>query len=115
MTSYTQKSSLIAFLTMAAFIAFYFVVTNTVKTKQQLFILVTLIVITTTLISLYGLYQYKTGGVSSEAWVDQEMFQDIKSRVSSGFGNPNILGEYLVLIFPLAVSLLYAKRVRYII
>jgi O-antigen ligase len=83
---------------------------NTIKTRQQLYALVALLVLSTTIISLYGLYQLKTVGASSEAWVDTTLFEDIKARVGSTFENPNVLGEYLVLIIPVAIAMLWGQK-----
>ncbi|MGE5632713.1 MAG: O-antigen ligase family protein [Caulobacteraceae bacterium] len=112
-TSYTVKSSILALLMHIAFIVFYFVLTNTIKTRQQLLSLIALLVMTSSVAALYGLYQYKFGGATSEAWVDTTMFEDIKSRVGSTFDNPNVFGEYLVLIIPVAVAMLWGQKGRF--
>lgn len=109
-TSYTPGNSMLALLIQLAFIIFYFVLVNTVKTRQQLFTLVVLLALSTALVSLYGLYQLKTVGATSEAWVDTTLFEDIKARVGATFDNPNVLGEYLVLIIPVTVAMLWGQR-----
>jgi putative inorganic carbon (HCO3(-)) transporter len=109
-TSYTVGNSLFALLINAAFILFYFILVNTIKTRQQLYALVALLVVSSTLTSLYGLYQLKTVGATSEAWVDTTLFGDIKARVGSTFDNPNVLGEYLVLIIPIAIAMLWGQK-----
>lgn len=59
-----------------------------------------------TLVSLYGIFQYVTGSsVMAEAWVDSEMFTTISGRAVSTLENPNMLGEYLILLIPLAVGM----------
>lgn len=64
-------------------------------------------VISATLVSLYGVFQYVTGSsVMAEAWVDSEMFTSISGRAISTLENPNMLGEYLILLIPLAVGML---------
>ncbi len=63
-------------------------------------------VLSATLVSLYGVYQYVTGSsVMAEAWVDSEMFTSISGRAVSTLENPNMLGEYLILLIPLAVGM----------
>lgn len=109
-TSYTPDSSLFSLLIYAACIVFYFILVNTIKTRQQLYALVVLLVLATTVASLYGLYQLKTVGATSEAWVDTTLFEDIKARVGSTFENPNVLGEYLVIIIPVAISMLWGQK-----
>jgi putative inorganic carbon (HCO3(-)) transporter len=109
-TSYTPGSSMLALMIHMAFIIFYFILVNTVKTRQQLYVLAALLVLSTTAASLYGLYQLKTVGATSEAWVDTTLFEDIKARVGSTFENPNVLGEYLVLIIPVAIAMLWGQK-----
>lgn len=110
LTSYTPGSSMLALMIHIAFIIFYFILVNTVKTRQQLYVLAALLVLSTTVTSLYGLYQLKTVGATSEAWVDTTLFEDIKARVGSTFENPNVLGEYLVLIIPMAIAMLWGQK-----
>lgn len=64
-------------------------------------------VISSVLVSLYGILQYFTGVEGkSEAWLDSEMFSTISERVTGTLENPNMLGEYLILIIPIAVGML---------
>lgn len=59
--------------------------------------------------AFYGVIQYFIGGATLD-WVDTEMFAYIEGRATSFFDNPNVLGAYLILIFPLIlVSLLYSE------
>ncbi len=109
-TSYFIKDSVSVLAIHCLFIALYFVITRTVNTKHKLYILVLLLIISAALVSLYGVYQYYTGTVSAEAWIDKEMFEDIKTRVGSTFNNPNILGEYLIMAIPLALAMLWYKK-----
>jgi len=108
--SYTPAGSTIELLIHAAFIIFYFILMNTIKTKNQLYTLIMLLVLSTAVISVYGLYQMKTVGATSEAWVDTTLFEDIKARIGSTFENPNVLGEYLVLIIPVAIAMLWGQK-----
>lgn len=60
-----------------------------------------------TLVSLYGILQYLLGTAEmAEAWVDSEMFSSIGGRAVGTLENPNMLGEYLILMLPLAVWML---------
>ncbi|MBR4960040.1 MAG: O-antigen ligase family protein [Clostridia bacterium] len=64
-------------------------------------------VLSAALTSLYGIFQYLTGtALMAEAWVDSEMFKSIGGRAVGTLENPNMLGEYLVLMIPLAVVML---------
>ena len=64
-------------------------------------------VLSASLVALYGVFQYLTGtSVMAEAWVDSEMFESIAGRAVGTLENPNMLGEYLILMIPLAVVML---------
>lgn len=92
-------------------LSFLFVMINSVKTKKDFNIIVTILVFSATLVALFGLYQYVVGVEIEAAWVDLENNPGMRTRVYSVFNNPNILAEYLVMIIPLAVSLFwYSKK-----
>ena len=59
--------------------------------------------ISASIAALVGIFQYLTGtSVMAEAWVDSEMFESIAGRAVGTLENPNMLGEYLILMIPLA-------------
>lgn len=92
---------------------FMFVLVNSIKTKKDFNILITFLVIAATLVALYGLYQYKVGVDMEDKWVDAANNPDVKTRVFSVFGNPNILAEYLIMIIPISISLFwYSKKLN---
>ena len=107
--SVTVRGSLFGGLLSICFVLFSVVIINAIESKRQVKILLFLMVCGGILVSLYGFYQYmfqdKFGGV----WVDTEMFEGM-FRVYSTFANPNVLGEYLLLIIPLAVSCFFITR-----
>lgn len=102
LASFARIGSLKVWAMYFVFVGFYFVVINTVKTKEQLYGLFKLLVISGALVALYGVMQYVFGWTTSNAWIDEEMFEDATMRVYSTLGNPNVLGEYLLLILPVA-------------
>ena len=61
------------------------------------------------IVALYGLYQ-NFFGTPSTVWQDTAMFSEIKGRVVSTFANPNVLGEYLILIFPIILALMITAK-----
>ncbi len=93
-----------------AFISFYFVVINTIKTKAQLMNLLTVFAISGFAVCVYGILQYIFGWNVSQAWIDEEMFEDIKMRVYSTLENPNVLGEYILLVLPVTIALMWKKK-----
>lgn len=94
-------------------IGLVFVMVNTIKTLEDFNKVVTVLVFSATIVSLIGLYQYIVGVEVKAAWVDVENNPDIRARVYSVFGNPNILAEYLVMMIPLSISLFwYSKKIH---
>ncbi len=105
--SFSRGKSLQIFAVYGVMMCFFFVVINTVKTKKQFFDLCRTFAISGFLVCLYGLYQYifKPGG--AEAWIDEEMFEGIAMRIYSTLENPNVLGEYILLVMPVAIALMW--------
>lgn len=108
--SVTRNQSLKIGMLTSAFVLFYIAVVNSVETKKQLNTLVFFMVAGGVLVAFYGFYQFmfpsKFGGV----WVDTDMFSDIAFRVYSTFGNPNVLGEYFLLIIPIGVAYFFNSK-----
>lgn len=55
-------------------------------------------------VGLYGIYQYLTGGASAK-WTDTELFGRYFGRIVATFENPNIYGEFLLILLPLCAAL----------
>lgn len=110
LTSFVPVKGLQIWAVYFAFMVFYFVVVNTVKTKKQLFDLLTVFCLSGLCVCIYGILQYVFGWNVSQAWMDEEMFEDIKMRIYSTLENPNVLGEYILLTLPVAVGLMWKKR-----
>ncbi len=104
-----EEAIKIAMLSIA-FILFYFVWINTVRTKEAFIFYISIFVLAGFVSALYGLYQYFFGDIYSQAWLDDEMFEDIKMRVYSTFQNPNVFGEYLLLVIPFSAMLVAESK-----
>lgn len=102
LASFARMGSLKVWAMYFVFVGFYFIIVNTIETKEQLYGLFKILIISGALVALYGVMQYAFGWTTSNAWIDEEMFEDATMRVYSTLGNPNVLGEYLLLILPLA-------------
>lgn len=100
--SFARTSSLIVWLMYFIFVMFYFAVINTINTREQLCGLLRLFVISGALVALYGVMQYVFGWTTTNAWIDEDMFEDDTMRVFSTLANPNVLGEYLLLVLPVS-------------
>ena len=103
--------SLKAGLLRVAFVLFAVVLMNAIRDRKQLDTLLLLVVISATAVSAYGICQYIFGwGYQDAAWVDSDMFSAISFRVPSTLENPNMLGQFLILMIPLGgAGLLSAK------
>lgn len=110
LTSVTVRGSLFGAALSIAFALSYFIVINAVQTKKQLYVLTFFFVCFGVLVSFYGFYQYLYPSKFSGSWIDTEMFSDIGFRVYSTLGNPNVLGEYLLLTIPFAVSFFFSVK-----
>lgn len=100
--SFAPVNSLMVWAMYFVFFIFYFVIINTITSKEQLISLLKLFVISGALVALYGVIQYVFKLDTQNAWIDQSMFADSTMRAYSTLENPNVLGEYLLLILPIA-------------
>ncbi len=108
--SYSTIASTKMALIYIAFILFYFTLVNTIKTRKQLYALIVLVVFVATFVALLGIYQNYTGVATTQSWVDEEMFGEITTRVYSTFDNPNVLGEYLILLIPITLAMFWTAE-----
>lgn len=106
-----SSSSLKPMLVYLCFMCVYFLVVCLIRTGDWLRRCVISAVSSATLVALYGLFQYATGMIGfSTKWLDSEMFEDISGRAISTLENPNMLGEYLVMIIPMAAALMICSE-----
>ena len=111
--SFAMLKSLMVWGMYLIFVGFYFVIVNTVETKKQLYALLKVFVIAGAIVSLYGVMQYIFGWNTSNAWIDENMFEEATMRAYSTMENPNVLGELLLLTVPLtAVFMIRACKFR---
>ena len=87
----------------------YYLVVGLLNTREKLLRAAALLCVSLLLVSLYGIYQNVSGNISAE-WIDTEMFDNIGGRVVSTFENPNMLGEYLILLLPIVAALFFGDR-----
>ncbi len=107
--SFSPTKSLMVWAMYLVFAGFFFVILNTVRTKEQVYALLRVFVIAGALVALYGILQYIFGWNTSNAWIDEEMFEEATMRAYSTMENPNVLGEYLLLLIPLAAIFMLKK------
>ena len=109
-TSYASYSSMKIFMIYAVFIGFMFLVVACGSDKKRLKRMIFMFVLSGLFVSIYGIYQNFFGSNIGHAWVDEEMFSDITVRVYSTLENPNVLGEYLLLLIPVCGAMIYASK-----
>lgn len=110
--SFAVKKSVMVWGMYLIFVGFYFVIINTIDTKEQLYSVIKLFTAVGFLVSIYGILQYIFGWNTNNAWIDEDMFEQATMRAYSTMENPNVLGEYLLLIIPLAAAFMLRKGAK---
>ena len=108
--SFTFAKSLQILLIYLAFVLFYFVTYQTLDTKKKWKGAIISLLFAAAIVAFIGIYQNFSGVAGAASWVDQDMFDQIKTRVYSTFDNPNVLGEFLVLMVPLSLAVIWRSR-----
>lgn len=108
-TSVTPGASLPISAMFCAFALFFIALTNSVGSYKQLKTLSALLVLMGVAVALYGFYQYFAPNQWHGAWLDSDYF-GAGFRVYSTLGNPNVLGEYFLLVIPLCVGFLFSAK-----
>lgn len=109
-TSISMSESRNIFMLITAFILFYFALINSADTKLKMKMLIYVFIISATCASIYGIYQYHFSDVYSQAWIDETKFEDIRMRAYSTFENPNVFGEYLIMVIPIIAALIFEEK-----
>ena len=102
-------SSFQKMLVFVCFMSFYFVIKNSISSLHLVKRCLYALVFSSALVSAYGIYQ-NYFGILSVKWQDVNIFSDIRGRVVSAFDNPNVLGEFLILIFPITLALMATEK-----
>lgn len=103
--SFNAKKSILVWGLYFIFVGYFFIITNAVKTREQLYSIIKVFAIAGFFVSIYGIAQYFLGWNTQNAWIDEEMFESATMRAYSTMENPNVLGEYLLLAIPLSIFL----------
>lgn len=108
-TSYALPAALLSMALFLILMAVFFVAKDAIDTEEKLDFVLWVLVSMGALIALYAVYQYIVGVEMDAAWVDAESF-DITTRAYATFNNPNVLGEYLILVGSLAAGMIWKMR-----
>lgn len=87
----------------------YFLCVNLLSTAEWLGRAVRALTASAVIVAVWGIVEQFFGRLES-GWLDTRLFSDIRVRVSSAFENPNMLGEYLVIVIPLATARLLLSK-----
>ena len=109
-TSFNIPKSLLTLSLYVIFAVPYFLIVNNIKTKNEWYNLTFTFVISGFIVALYGIFQNYFMETTDLSWIDEDMFSDIGIRVYSTLDNPNVLGQYLVLVTPIAFALFYSAK-----
>ena len=94
------------------FLFIYLMIVSLITNREWLDRLGCALVSSGTLTALYGLYQKISGNVE-KGTMDKEMFEDIEGRVMSTFENSNMLGVFLIMVLPFALSYFLRSKKLY--
>ena len=104
-----SNSPMLSLLELPLFLAgpiLYFIIANNIKSKHQINHLLTSLLVISSLLGIYGIFQYQ--GIDFSFWGGNVA----RNQVFGLFGNVNYFAEYLIVPLPLAISLFFATRNR---
>lgn len=111
-SSYTASASVKIWLLYFIFILFSLVICDLSCKHGELRRILLCFALSLCIVSLLGIYQQFFDFDIGQKWIDLEMFGTSGSRVYSTFGNPNVFGEYLILLIPVVFSLMLTVKDR---
>lgn len=105
LTSTSLSGSLYPGLLTALFVLFFLAITASGMGEKQLRLLLAGMLLVGVAVSCYGFYQRLNPSLFQSVWTDEDMFSSITFRVYSTLENPNVLGEYFLLLIPLGAAM----------
>ncbi len=108
-TSYAMPAAILSMALFLILMAVFFVAKDAIDTEEKLDFVLFVLISMGALIALYAVYQYVVGVEMDEAWVDEASFA-MRTRAYATFNNPNVLGEYLILVGSLAAGMMWKMR-----
>ena len=111
--SFVVADSLRVSLMWVSLFSAVFIMIRNITTVRDLIVVLSWLMIGTVIASVIGLYQYLSGQIDT-TWTDTSLFEDLNIRIYSTFANPNVFGEFLLLVIPFAAGLgIYLKKWKY--
>ena len=87
----------------------YFLAVNLIRTREWVYRCVSALLLFSVISAGFGIFQIFTGSMES-AWLDAELFSDIRVRITSTFDNPNVYAAYLLLALPFVPAIMLKKE-----
>lgn len=112
LTSTSFSGSLFPGLLTIAFVLFFFAVTSSGMGSKEIDRLMWALLAVGVVVSVYGFYQYLFPEQFRNVWTDTDMFSTVEFRVYSTLENPNVLGEYFLLVIPLGCAVALTGKTR---
>ena len=103
--SLSPRGSLPPALVYVAFMSVFFQLSCCVRSEKWLTKCLTALIVSGLITAFYGIIQYVLGNTMTSAWIDANLFEGIDGRATSTLENPNMFGEYLIMIMPIACSM----------
>jgi tetratricopeptide (TPR) repeat protein/O-antigen ligase len=85
------------FYTLICYIVIFFIMLKNMRDKNQLDRLINIIILTSTIISIYGVFQ--SLNIDTVTWAGGE-----RTRVATTLGNPIFAGAFLIMVIPIIIS-----------
>ncbi|MDP4117990.1 MAG: O-antigen ligase family protein [Bacillota bacterium] len=109
LNSFTPIASLKITAVYLVFVLFFYVLRRYCNTEKNYMTLIDWLIVSTTGVAGYGIIEQLLG-LSKTTWQDSTMFEDISGRACSTFGNPNVLGEFLLLTIPITIARIITSK-----
>ncbi|MBN2260718.1 MAG: O-antigen ligase family protein [Clostridiales bacterium] len=107
--SETLGLSIIMLLYYTAGLTMYWIISKEF-TKKDFIILGLLFLASSVIVSFIGIKQYISGDLGHVSWLDAKANPNIKARAYSVFNNPNVLGEYLLVVLMINAALVVTSK-----
>jgi O-antigen ligase len=89
------------------YILCYFITIQLINSKLIAKMILYILLTVGTIIGLHGIYQYIIAVEIPSKWVDGS--ENVRTRVFSIIGSPNILGSLMILLIPISISFIFAE------
>lgn len=98
---------------MGLYLGVYFLSVQLITDRDGIAGALLVVFVATVLVCLVGLVQYFVGvDVTAQRWIDSDQFPELKTRIFSTLGNPNVLASFLVLSMGLLLGGIVGNRFR---